>query len=612
MRSLISVHVLRGLVLAACALSAQAQNLRIVCQVGGVDTSVPNGGAVTLSTDAVGHSVTSGFSLFNVATSSVTVTQVGVSGSTGFSLAGVPSLPATVAAGNLLAFFVQYTATSAAHATGTVTIATTEGDSKLTYTVQLTGTVVGTSSLPSFGVSYTDPRTNNAIAVLDGGVINFGQVNLTAGSDITVTVLNRGAGSGAVSNVSLTGASAFELHNLPVFPAIVASGASMTFVIHFAPDAQQAYSGVLRIDLPDRTWNIRLDGSGVGAAYGYSVVTGGGTVQVQPGGTIRFTDTPVGNTQATVLHITNTGTAQGQISGITLSDAVFRVADAPATPFPLKPGASSDVTFAFTPQSQGSFSTRVLIGDDSFTLSGVGMGLPRYTFEGASGVQNPLQQPAVGLTLAEPYPVPITGTLTLSFVSDVFGANPAVQFSTGGRTAAFTIPANSSKAVFDNSQTTIRIQTGTVAGNLVVTPTFTTQAGLNLSPLAPESLSLTVSRSVPQLLEGHLSSRTLTGFTLAITGYTTTRSLGKLDLQLNAKTGVRLDNSHLIVDLQSPAMIWFQNTNSEDFGGMYNISVPVLLQGGTSSEDQTAHIQSVAVAVSNDVGGSNTITVPLP
>ncbi|MDX1983289.1 MAG: glycosyltransferase family A protein, partial [Bryobacteraceae bacterium] len=41
--------------------------------------------------------------------------------------------------------------------------------------------------------------------------------------------------------------------------------------------------------------------------------------------------------------------------------------------------------------------------------------IPSYSFAGPSGVQPPLQQPAIGLTLDGPYSLPLRGTLAMSF-----------------------------------------------------------------------------------------------------------------------------------------------------------------------------------------------------
>ena len=53
-----------------------------------------------------------------------------------------------------------------------------------------------------------------------------------------------------------------------------------------------------------------------------------------------------------------------------------------------------------------------------------------------SGNQQPLAQPLVGLSLASPYPLALNGTLAITFDSDVFSDDPAIQFSTGGRSVA--------------------------------------------------------------------------------------------------------------------------------------------------------------------------------
>ena len=605
-------RALRALMLAGCVLAAHGQNIRIISQVGSATTPVLNGATVAISTDAVGQPTTAGISLLNVGGSTLTISRISLAGSADMSLLGVPSLPVTVGAGNLVNVSIQYSPVSAAAVSSTLTVVSVESGVSVTYMIQLAGTVVGTTTLPKFVAGYADPLTDTAVAVFDGSVISFPPVTVGTVSDITVTITNRGLGSGAIRKIELAGDPALQLQHLPLFPVTLGSGVNMQFVIHFAPTAQQAYSGTLSLGFPDRTWTVRVDASGVGPTYRYSLVTGDTTTAIQPSGTIPFPDTPVGDTQSIFLRITNAGTAQGQIAGITLNDPQFRLVDAPSVPILMKPNSSVQVTFAFVPQTSGQFTARLRIGDDPFTLTGVGMALPRYRYEGASGTQDPLQQPTIGLTLAAAYPVPISGTLALNFVSDVFSANPAVQFSTGGRTAAFTIPANSTSAVFDNSQTQVRIQTGTVAGNILITPTFQTRDGLSLTPSAPEGLNLAVTRSVPKLLGGNLGARTLNSITLNFTGYTTTRSLHQLDLQLNAKAGVRLDNSHLTVDLQSPATVWFQSTNSEQFGGLYSISVPILLTGGSTTEDQTAHIQSVDITISNELGDSNKVSVALP
>ena len=223
-----------------------------------------------------------------------------------------------------------------------------------------------------------------------------------------------------------------------------------------------------------------------------------------------------------------------------------------------------------------------------------------------------MQQPGIGLALSEPYPLPLQGNLTLDFVSEVFGGNPAVQFATGGRVAPFTIPANGTEAVFANGAKTVRLQTGTVAGNIVARPAFATQAGLDLTPVNPAVFTATLNRSVPKLTDAKITNRSLGGFVLSVTGYSTTRALKQMTLDLAPSAGSKLSGTQLTVDLQSAALLWFQSTASQAFGGLFTVSVPITVQGnGNGTEDRVAKLSSVSVTATNEVGTSTALTVPI-
>ncbi|MDX1982914.1 MAG: hypothetical protein SFV51_21775, partial [Bryobacteraceae bacterium] len=234
--------------------------------------------------------------------------------------------------------------------------------------------------------------------------------------------------------------------------------------------------------------------------------------------------------------------------------------------------------------------------------------IPSYSFAGPSGVQPPLQQPAIGLTLDGPYSLPLRGTLAMSFQSDVFGPNPAVQFSTGGRTAPFTIPAGTTQARFENGGVAIRLQTGSIAGSIVVTPSFSTVEGLSLTPVNGPSLTLAVERSAPRLLDLALASRSQSAFTITVTGYSTTRQVRRLEARLAPKPGERIANATITVDLEAAGLAWFGTDQSLSFGGLFSMTVPFALTG-EPNQDLVSKIQSVDITVSNEVGQSNSISV---
>src|SRR5262249_48374178 len=183
--------------------------------------------------------------------------------------------------------------------------------------------------------------------------------------------------------------------------------------------------------------------------------------------------------------------------------AIFTLRTVPLLPMNLEAGGSIKFSIAFGPNNTGTLTARLQVNNSNFTLSGTGLApppLPTYQFEGAGGNQQPAQQPAIGLSLSSPYPLAVQGTLTLTFVASVFSDDPVIQFATGGRTVKFSIPANSTQAVFNGSSNTMPLQTGTTAGNIVITPSFSIQSGFELTPPSPPALTLTIPRSAPQLL----------------------------------------------------------------------------------------------------------------
>src|SRR5207302_6145849 len=92
---------------------------------------------------------------------------------------------------------------------------------------------------------------------------------------------------------------------------------------------------------------------------------------------------------------------------------------------------------------------------------------PALPMASGPGRLNALQQPVVDLT-CDPYPVAITGRLILRFIpANGMPDDPSVQFSSGGRSANFTIPANATHAAFSASQ--FAIQAGSVAGTIEFT-----------------------------------------------------------------------------------------------------------------------------------------------
>jgi hypothetical protein len=235
--------------------------------------------------------------------------------------------------------------------------------------------------------------------------------------------------------------------------------------------------------------------------------------------------------------------------------------------------------------------------------------LPSYTILGPSGNVDPQSQPVVRLSLSAVYPIAVAGTLTMTVSTDLT-ADPAAQFSTGGRTVSFVIPANSTDANFAGQGTQIRLQPGTVAGTISLTPSFATQVGaVNLTPDPLTSLQFSVASAPPVLIAGQATNITTNSFTLVVTGFSTTRSLAALNVVFTAAAGFTVPQTQFTIDLHQSSTVWFQSGSSKSFGGQFIVNVPFSFQGTVPAGQQSVlqSVSSLSVTASNASGTSNAL-----
>jgi hypothetical protein len=257
----------------------------------------------------------------------------------------------------------------------------------------------------------------------------------------------------------------------------------------------------------------------------------------------------------------------------------------------------------------------LFVDAQQFALSGFGNPpppLPTYSFSGANGNQAPMSQIAIGISLDSGYSVEIDGKLTLSVDNGGLTADPAVQFSTGGRVVAFTIPANSTQAIFSGGSSQISLQTGTVAGTITITPSFALPSSLDVTPVAPTTLSLPVPSGPPHLLNALISQKSSNTVTLQIFGYGSTRTLSTLQFQFLEQSDANVANNVVSINIQPNAQAWFSSAQSANFGGQFMVTVPFSFTSNQASGNSPLGLlQSVSVTASNDLGTSNAVAVAL-
>jgi hypothetical protein len=184
--------------------------------------------------------------------------------------------------------------------------------------------------------------------------------------------------------------------------------------------------------------------------------------------------------------------------------------------------------------------------------------------------------------------------LTLSFEPDAVVAadDPSIQFSTGGRTVNFTVPANSSQL---NLPAQLSVQTGSIAGLITLRATL----GTGGSPSPAGSWSVRVTRAAPVIRSVRLV-RTGSGLEVWVTGYSNTRDLGQATFEFQQGSSP-LQNGQARLDYAAPARQWFQDAGSRVFGAQFTIIQPFTLNG-----DQTA-VAGVTVTLTNSAGTSRPV-----
>ena len=208
-----------------------------------------------------------------------------------------------------------------------------------------------------------------------------------------------------------------------------------------------------------------------------------------------------------------------------------------------------------------------------------------------------------------PFPFDVTGKLTMVFSSTAAVPldDPAIQFETGGREVAFTIPANSLQAQFAGAaqSSRIRFQPGTVAGAIG----FTAAMQSGDIPIFISS-NLTMKGAAPAIQK--LQTTSDNGFAALITLLSTTREVASLSLQFSTSPPVQLScgnisgctvkDSTLTFDVSKLFQSWF--ASDKTYGSLSMLRLPLTIQAVTHGW--------VSVKFRNSMGESSSMAFPLP
>jgi hypothetical protein len=499
-----------------------------------------------------------------------------------FQISGLPGLPKTIQPNTNVTFIVTFTPTAHGQSTGGLTINFDTG----AQPISLAGSGVGAS------FTVENITASPAAAIPASGTLSFPSTAVGQSATITMRVTNTGDATGSITPT--VAGSHFALTNVIPSQLTLTPGAFTTFNVVFTPAAIGSLTAQLLIS---NSVSITLAGTGQGANLTFSPVTNG---------IILFPNTVVGNTASVTLTITNTGNVAATVTSVGIPASAFSVSGALALPLTLQAGGSATINLAFTPNAVGALTSTLVIDSKTFGLQGVGSApasIPAISFTGAGDTATPLQQPAVGLQLASPYPQDLTGTLTLTFTPDSFVDDPNIQFASGGRTVSFRIPANTTSAVFGQSSQ-VPFSAGTVAGMISLTPAFAV-GGVDVTPKPVTVKTIQIASGAPVLRSLQIGTRTGSSFELLITGYATSRSVSGLVLNFTPNPGSTLTTTSIPVNSDSAFSSWYQTATSQTVGSQFTASLTITLGGNGNA------VQSVSVSASNAKGSSNAVSVNL-
>lgn len=339
--------MLASLMFSGCAGVVGGQSAAQITSHSGTVTLAVSPTSISFTDVAVGTTAKQIVTVTNSDTVSENLTTVTASG-TAFCVTGI-TLPYALAAGSNTTFTAEFTPSSTASETGSISIAATSGNSDPTATIALSGTAT------------------QAQISLSQSSVSFGPVVVGQSNSQLIAIFNSGSAPLTVSAYTVTGAG-FSTSGLTT-PLAIQPGKSSSFNVIFDPSAASASSGSVSLssNAPNSPATLTLTGSGSAATYSLSVSPS----------TVAFGSLALNASSSQTVSMKNIGNSNITVSSVSVTGAGFADSGVSANSV-LSPDQNVSLNVTFDPSTPGAASGKVTIvsnaanSPESVSLSGTG------------------------------------------------------------------------------------------------------------------------------------------------------------------------------------------------------------------------------------------------
>jgi hypothetical protein len=434
-----------------------------------------------------------------------------------------------------------------------------------------------------------------------GSSYQFGQVAINTTSSVQFQIFNTTSAPITITSVTLSGAGFTFEYPLIQMPFLLPPNTNVTQTLNvwvsLTPTSTATFNASLAVNSASGGISTILYGSGVMAP---TLTSGSGCTSSVP---FNWGNVTLGNATACTFTLQNLNPQAVIVASIVVNGLGFTGPYGVTFPLTLQPLQSASFSVNFTPPGANAYAGTLVIGTQSYGLSGTGQlasvtgqpGLlptPSLQFDSAS--YSSAQQGVLMVTFPSASPVAATGYVNLSFTPSTAAVkddSEIVFLANGARTIPWSVSPGATTALL-NGQSSATFQTGTTEGT--ITFAFTTAAAM--TGTAPEK-QFTIAGAKVMIDSTSASKEVLGSLVITIAGADNTYSTGPMSFSFFDINGNPM-NSAPPADFTSAFKSYYAMVSGSGSAFIAQVTFPVM--------GSVTNIGSVTVTLTNAAGVAST------